>query len=168
MKKFLNEFKEFAIKGNVIDLAVGVIIGAAFQSIINSVVNDLVMPLIGLITGGVNFNEQFVILKLPENVNVDTVTSLEKAKELGVTTLNYGSLLTAILNFFIMAFVIFMLVKFINKLKTIGQKKVEVEVVHTTKKCPYCLNEVDIKATRCHHCTSQLDLEEEKDNEKTN
>ena len=159
MKKFFKEFKEFAMRGNVLDLAVGVIIGAAFQSIVNSFVNDLVMPLIGLVTGGVNFNEQFVILKLPEGVEASAVTSLEKATELGVTTLNYGSLITAVLNFIIMALVIFCMVKAINKVTSIGKK--EEEPVKTTKKCPYCLSVIPLEATRCPECTSELKPGEE-------
>ncbi len=159
MKKFFKEFKEFAMKGNVVDLAVGVIIGGAFQAIINSVVNDLIMPLIGLLTGGVNFNEQFLILKLPEGVTAESVTSAAVASELGVTTLNYGALITAILNFVIMAFVIFLMVKFINKLTSLGKK--EVVEVKTTRECPYCKSVVSIKAVRCPHCTSELELEEE-------
>ena len=154
MKKFLSEFKAFAMKGNVIDLAVGVIIGAAFQSIINSVVNDLIMPLVGLLTGGINFNEQFLILKCPEGVDPSQVKSIASATQLGVTTLNYGSLITAVINFLIMAFVIFCMVKFINKISSLGKKPVKEEV--KTKKCPFCCTEIDIKATRCPHCTSEL------------
>lgn len=156
MKKFLNEFKEFATKGNVMDLAVGVIIGAAFQSIVNSFVNDLVMPLIGLLTGGVNFNNQFVILKLPDGVTEAEVTSLDKATELGVTTFNYGSFLTAVLNFLIMAFVIFLFVKAVNKMTTGLKHKEEEPAAPTTKKCEFCQSEIAIEATRCPFCTSIL------------
>ena len=157
MKKFLNEFKSFALRGNVMDLAVGVIIGGAFQKIVTSVVNDLIMPWIGYLTGGVNFTDQFLIIKLPAEVTADMVTSLEVAKKLGVTTFNYGSFATAVIDFLIMAFIIFLLVKGINKLQDLGKKKVEeAPKAPTTKKCPYCFSEIDINATRCAHCTSEL------------
>lgn len=157
----LAEFKAFALRGNVIDLAVGVIIGGAFQKIVTSVVNDLIMPWVGLLLGGVNFNDQFVILKVPEDVDRALITSVEAAKELGVTTFNYGAFLTAVLDFLIMAVVIFLLVKGINKLTSL-KKKEEVPAepaAPTTKKCPYCMSEIAIEASRCPHCTSQLDEE---------
>ena len=154
--KLLGEFKKFALRGNVIDLAVGVIIGGAFQKIVTSVVHDLIMPLVGLVTGGVNFNDQFVVLKLPEGVTAAQVTSLQVAKDLGVTTFNYGAFITAVIDFLIMAFVIFLLVKGINKLSDI-RKKPEEPVTLTTKRCPYCLSDIPLEATRCPHCTSQLD-----------
>ena len=155
MSKFFKEFKEFALRGNVIDLAVGVIIGGAFQAIVNSVINDLIMPFVGLLTGGANFSEQFVILKLPEGVAEADVVSLEVAKELGVATFNYGAFITAVINFIIMAIVIFLLVKGINKLQNIKKKPVE-EAAPTTKVCPFCKSEIAIEATRCPHCTSEL------------
>ncbi len=157
MNGFLAEFKTFAMRGNVIDLAVGVIIGGAFQKIVTSVVNDLVMPFVGLLTGGLNFAEQFIILKLPEGVERAAVTSAEVAKELGVTTWNYGSFITAVIDFLIMAFVIFLLVKGINSLSEIGKKKEEEPTPEpTTKECPFCKTEIAISATRCPHCTSEL------------
>lgn len=154
-KGIIQEFKEFAMRGNVMDLAVGVIIGGAFGKIVTSLVNDMIMPVIGLITGGQNFNEQFVILKLPENVEKTAVTSLAKATELGVTTFNYGSFITAVIDFLIVAFVIFLMVKGINQL-TLFNKKEEAPAEPTTKKCTYCQSEISIKATRCPHCTSEL------------
>lgn len=158
MKKFLNEFKAFALRGNVMDLAVGVIIGGAFQKIVTSVVNDLIMPWIGYLTGGVNFTDQFLIIKLPENVTAEMVTSLSEAKKLGVTTFNYGAFITSVIDFIIMALIIFLLVKGINKLQDLGKKKEEpaAPAAPTTKKCPYCFSEIDINATRCAHCTSEL------------
>lgn len=157
-KGFLNEFKTFALRGNVVDLAVGVIIGGAFQKIVTSVVNDLIMPWVGLITGGVNFADQFVILKLPEGVVAEQVTSAAAALELGVTTFNYGAFITAVIDFIIMAFVIFLLVKGINRLQ--NRKKVEeIPAAPTTKTCPFCKSEIAIEATRCAHCTSELDKE---------
>ena len=165
MKKpaWINEFKTFIMRGNVIDLAVGVIIGGAFQSIVTSVINDLVMPFIGLLTGDVNFVDQFVILRAPEGIDKATLTTLEAAKAAGATTFNYGAFITALINFLIMAFVIFMLVKLINKLTALGKKKEEMieEVAPTTKNCPFCCSEIAIEATRCPHCTSVLEEIEE-------
>ena len=159
---FLEEFKKFALRGNVIDLAVGVIIGGAFQKIVTSVVNDLIMPLVGLVTGGVNFNDQFVILKLPEGVDkAQASVSLEAAKALGATTFNYGAFITAVIDFIIMAFVIFLLVKGINKLTDLRKKHEEVPAAPVSKKCPYCLSDIAIEATRCPHCTSVLTAERE-------
>lgn len=135
MRKFLLEFKEFAMRGNVMDLAVGVIIGAAFQTIINSLVNDIIMPLIGLI-GKVDFSQKVFVLR-----GVD---------------IRYGAFLTAILNFVIMAFAIFLLVKAMNTLSNLGRKKDDLEVP-ATKVCPYCYSEITLKATRCPHCTSILE-----------
>lgn len=152
---FLGEFKKFALRGNVIDLTVGVIIGGAFQKIVTSVVNDLIMPWVGLVTGGVNFTDQFLILKLPEGVEAAQITSLKVAQELGAATFNYGAFITAVIDFIIMAFVIFMLVKGINKLADIN-KKPEQPAAPTTKKCPYCKSEIALEATRCPHCTSEL------------
>ena len=163
MKKFIKEFKEFAMRGNVIDLAVGVIIGGAFGAIVTSFINDIVMPLIGLATGGASFQDRFVVLtaipkELPEGVTEQMVrTSLDVAKEVGVATLNYGSFVTAILNFIIMAFVIFLMVKAINKLTSVTKKKEEETPAEpTTKICPFCKSEISIEATRCPHCTSEL------------
>ena len=151
------------MRGNVIDLAVGVIIGGAFQSIVTSVINDLVMPFIGLLTGDVNFVDQFVVLRVPEGVDKATLTTLEAATAAGATTFNYGKFITALINFLIMAMVIFMLVKLINKISALGKKKEEEiqEVAPTTKKCPFCCSEIDIEATRCPHCTSLLEENKE-------
>lgn len=157
MKKFLEEFKAFALKGNVIDLAVGVIIGGAFQSIVKSLIDDLIMPFVGLATGGVNFSDQFAILRLAEGVAKGTTyPSLAAAKEAGATVFAYGSFVTNVINFVIMAMIIFLLVKGINKLHDLGKKKEEVIEEATTKVCPYCKSEIDITATRCAHCTSEL------------
>ena len=165
--KFFGEFREFIMRGNVVNLAVGVIIGGAFQKIVTSLVNDLVMPLIGLITGDVNFNDRFVVLRmpevLPEGVTKQMVeTSLDTAKEAGATTLSYGAFITAVIDFLIMAVVIFLLVKFINKITNLAKKPEESapEAAPTTKVCPFCCSEVAIEATRCPHCTSQLPVED--------
>ncbi|MBQ7296567.1 MAG: large conductance mechanosensitive channel protein MscL [Clostridia bacterium] len=152
MKGFLNEFKKFIMRGNVIDLAVGVIIGGAFQAIVNSLVNDIVSPVLSLATKGVNLADKFIVLT-SEDVTFATV---EAAKEAGYATLNYGGFITAIINFLIMAFVIFLLVKAINKVSELGKKKVEeAPAAPTTKICPYCKSEISIEATRCPHCTSE-------------
>jgi large conductance mechanosensitive channel len=149
------EFKKFALRGNVIDLAVGVIIGGAFQKIVTSVINDLIMPFVGLFTGGTNFTDKFVVLKYPTEVQEHYLT-LKAAQEAGATIFAYGAFITAVIDFLIMAFIIFLLVKGINKLSEVGKKKEE-PVAPTTKKCPYCLSEISIEATRCAHCTSQLE-----------
>lgn len=135
MKKFFQEFKEFALRGNVMDLAVGVIIGGAFQAIVNSLVKDIISPLIGLFAK-TDFNDLVV--------NV-----------LGVN-IKYGSFITNVINFVIMAFIIFMLIKGLNKLADLGRKKNDVPEEPTTKICPYCLSEIPINATKCAHCTSEL------------
>lgn len=158
MKKFFGEFKAFALRGNVIDLAVGVIIGGAFQSIVKSLIDDIIMPFIGLITGGTNFADKFVALKIPEGVAAADLTSLAKAKELGATVFAYGSFISAVINFIIMAFVIFLFVKGINNLHKIGKKNTEeAPAAPTTKVCPFCKSEIAIEATRCAHCTSVLE-----------
>lgn len=141
MKKFFTEFKAFIMRGNVLDLAVGVIIGAAFQAIVKSLTDDIISPLLGLF-GGMNF-DQFAF-----NFN-------------GVT-IGYGKFITAVINFIIMAFVIFLIVKLVNKIMAIG-KKPEIPASPTTKKCPYCFSEVDIKATKCPHCTSDIPAETEEE-----
>ena len=158
MKKIAGEFKVFIMRGNVMDLAVGVIIGGAFQTIVNAFINDLIMPFIGLLTGGINFNEQFIILKLPEGVEASQVT-YANASELGASIWGYGAFITAVINFLIMALVVFLLVKGINKLSKIGKKKEE-EAAPTTKKCPHCCEEVNINATKCPHCTGDIPAEE--------
>lgn len=159
MKAFISEFKTFVMRGNVMNLAVGVIIGGAFQAIVNSLVNDIVSPVISLVTKGINFADKFILLSKPaEDV---TITTVEQAKELGVATLNYGSFITAVINFFIMAIVIFCLVKAINKIMEIGKKKEEeVPAEVTTKVCPFCKSEISIEAVKCPHCTSDVPAEE--------
>lgn len=157
MKKMggvLGEFKQFALRGNVIDLAVGVIIGGAFQKIVSSVVSDLIMPFVGMMTGGINFTDQFLVLKFPEGVETATYATLQAAKDAGATTFNYGAFITAVIDFVIMAFIIFLLVKGINRLNR--RRKPEEPPVPTTKTCPYCCSEISINAVRCPHCTSVL------------
>lgn len=166
MKKFLEEFKAFALKGNVLDLSVAVIIGAAFQAIINSVVKDLINPLLSLILKA-DFSglyiplakEITVINEAGEEVVMQTANmTLAELEAQGAGVFKYGSFINAVINFFIMALVIFLLVKGINKLSSLGKKKVEeAPAAPTTKKCPYCMSEIDINATRCAHCTSVLE-----------
>ena len=152
MKGFFKEFKEFAMRGNVIDLAVGVIIGGAFQKIVTSVVNDLVMPLIGLITKGSDFASKFVALDGGE------YATIEEATEAGAAILTYGNFIAVTIDFIIMAFVIFLLVKGLNKLTSMGQKtEPVVEAAPTTKVCPFCKSEIAIDATKCAHCTSDVE-----------
>ena len=150
MKNFIEEFKKFIMRGNVMDLAVGVIIGGAFQAIINSLVNDVIMPLIGLITGGIDFSNLFIQL------SGEKYATLAEAQAAGVAVFAYGNFITAVLNFLIIAFVIFLLVKGMNRLAE-GKKKDVKEEEPTTKTCPFCQSEISIKATRCPHCTSVLD-----------
>lgn len=153
MKGFASEFKKFIMRGNVIDLAVGVIIGGAFQAIVNSLVNDVVSPVISLATKGVNFADKFIVLTADE---VSFATA-EAAAEAGYATLNYGAFITAVINFLIMAFVIFLLVKGINKINDLGKKKEEeVPEEPTTKTCPFCKSEIAIDAVKCPNCTSDI------------
>lgn len=153
MKGFFGEFKKFIMRGNVIDLAVGVIIGGAFQAIVNSLVNDIVSPVLSLATKGVNLADKFVVLTSDEVA----FATVDAAKEAGYATLNYGGFITAIINFIIMAFVIFLLVKTINKISDMGKKKEEeAPAAPTTKKCPYCKSEISIDAVKCPNCTSDI------------
>ena len=169
MKKFLEEFKAFALKGNVLDLSVAVIIGAAFQAIINSVVNDLINPILSLILKA-DFSGLYIPLTKTVTVvneageSVEMLTANMTLAELeaqGAGVFKYGSFINAVINFLIMAMVIFLLVKGINKLSSLGKKKEEpAPAAPTTKKCQFCMTEIDINATRCPHCTSQLDAKE--------
>ena len=154
MKKVMNEFKEFIMRGNVIDLAVGVIIGGAFQAIVNSVVKDIVTPLIGLLTKGMDFTNKFIVLGSDQEF-----ATLADAQAAGAATLNYGSFITAVINFLIMSVAIFFLVKGINKIANMGKKKEEEAPVEepTTKVCPFCKSEIAIDATKCAHCTSDVE-----------
>lgn len=151
--KFMNEFKEFAMRGNVVDLAVGVIIGGAFGKIVTSLVNDIIMPPIGYILGEVDFKDlQFTLGKgtppVPDGDVAETVQAGAPA------VIKYGLFINTILDFIIVAFCIFLLVKGIN---TLRRKKEEPKAEPTEKDCPYCLSKVPVKATRCKHCTSQLE-----------
>jgi large conductance mechanosensitive channel len=141
----LKEFREFAMRGNVLDMAIGVILGGAFGKIVTSLVSDLIMPPIGLLVGKLDFSSLFVSL------NGQPYASLAAAKVAGAPTLNYGTFLNTVFDFLIVAFVIFLLVKQVNRLK-----RAEAPAAVTTRECPYCLSTIPLKATRCAHCTSEL------------
>lgn len=146
----LKEFKEFAVKGNAVDMAVGIIIGAAFGSIIASLVKDIIMPPISLLTGGLDWSNKFVVLRDAPGGGVFT-TAADAAKA-GAITWNYGSFVTLIINFLIVAFCIFLLVRAINNLK----KPKPGAAAPVSKECPFCLMTIPVKATRCPHCTSEI------------
>ena len=148
---FFGEFKKFIMRGNVIDLAVGVIVGGAFQAIVKSLVDDVVMPVISLATKGINFADLFIALDGGE------YATLAAAQEAGAATLNYGNFISAVLNFLIMAFVVFLLVKGINTVAEKTKKpEEEAPAAPTTKECPDCKSEIAIGATKCPNCTSDL------------
>ena len=143
----LKEFKEFAMRGNVLDMAIGIIIGAAFGRIISSIVNDIIMPPIGLLLGRVDFSNLFV------NLSGGSYPSMAAAKAAGAVTINYGVFLNTVIDFLIVAFVIFLLIRQINRFK---RQPAPAVITPTTKDCPFCFSTIPIKATRCPHCTSEL------------
>lgn len=147
----LKEFKEFAVKGNMVDMAVGIVIGAAFGGIIKSLVADVLMPPIGLLLGNVDFSNLFLVLK--EGSTLGPFATIDAAKEAGAVTLNYGLFVNTIVNFLIIAFSIFFVVRAINRAK---RQEEAPSAEPTTKDCPHCLSAIPIKATRCGHCTSEL------------
>jgi large conductance mechanosensitive channel len=145
--QMLREFREFAMRGNVVDLAVGIIIGAAFGKIVSSLVNDLLMLPIGLLLGGVDFSNLFI------NLSGQSYASLAEAKAAGAPTINYGVFLNTVIDFVIVAFAIFLLVRFINRL---ARQREAAPAAPTTRECPFCMSSVSVRATRCPHCTSAL------------
>jgi large conductance mechanosensitive channel len=149
MKKIWNEFKEFAVKGNAVDLAVGVIIGAAFGGVIASLVKDIIMPPIGLLTGGLDFSNKFLLLK--DAPGSGTFATPAEAAKAGAVTWNYGNFITLMISFLIIAFCIFLVVKAMNKMKRPAPGAPAV-----SKDCPACAMTIPIKATRCPHCTTEL------------
>ena len=151
MSGFFKEFREFAVKGNVIDMAVGIIIGGAFTLIVQRLVADIMNPIIGLLVGGIDFSNIFIVLR--EGAVAGPYLTLDAAQQAGAVTLNIGLFLNAVISFAIVAFVVFMLVRTINRLKReeMDEPKSPVE-----KSCPYCFMTVPIKASRCGHCTSTL------------
>ena len=142
---FIGEFKEFAMKGNVLDMAVGIIIGAAFGSIVNSLVKDVIMPPVGMIMGGINFADLFIVL------DGKTYASLAAAQAAAAPTINYGLFINAVINFLIVALAIFMLIRQVN-----AAKKKPAPPEPNKKDCPYCKESIPKAATRCSHCTSDL------------
>ncbi|MFB6290618.1 MAG: large conductance mechanosensitive channel protein MscL [Candidatus Bipolaricaulia bacterium] len=166
--KFLREFREFAMRGNVVDMAVGIVIGAAFGSITNSLVTDILSPPLGLITGNVDLNNLFLVLK--EGATPGPYKTLAEANAAGAVTLSYGVFLNKIISFLLVALAIFFLVQYINKLKGALEKPpeetegLEPPPVPTTKQCPHCLSTIPIKASRCPYCTSRLEEDTESQN----
>lgn len=152
MAKFFQEFREFAVKGNVVDMAVGIIIGGAFTLIVQSLVADVMNPLIGLLVGGVDFSNLFVVLR--QGAVGGPYATLADAQAAGAVTLNLGLFINAVVSFTIVAFVVFLLVRTINRLK---REEAVSPASPTEQPCPYCLMVVPIKATRCGHCTAMLD-----------
>jgi large conductance mechanosensitive channel len=163
MKKLVNGFRDFIMRGNVVDLAIGVIIGAAFSAVVNSVVNNLLMPPIGLLVGNVNFQDLFIVLKAGEMALPDSAT-LEMASEAGAVTVNYGLFITDLISFLIIALCVFFIVRGFRSLEEKIQKKAESEDEEaaepaTEKACPFCLKIIAVDATRCPFCTSHLETE---------
>ena len=147
----LKEFKDFAMRGNVVDMAVGVVIGAAFGAIIKSLVDDILMPVLGLLLGDADFTNLFVVLR--EGMPAGPYETLVAAQEAGAVTMNYGLFINSIVSFVIVAFAIFLLIRSINRM----QREEEVPPAEpTTKECPHCFSEIAIQATRCPNCTSEL------------
>ncbi len=145
------EFKEFAMRGNVMDMAVGIVIGAAFGTIVTSLVNDVIMPPIGLLLGNVDFSNIFAVLK--EGKTVGPYASVAAAKAAGAVTMNVGVFINTVINFLIVAFAIFLVIRSINRLK---RKQEAPAAAPTTKECSFCFTAIPIKATRCPNCTSEL------------
>ena len=141
----LNEFRDFALRGNMLDMAVGIIIGAAFGRVVSSLVSDVIMPPIGLLTGKSDFSSHFL------NLSGKAYATLAEAKAAGAATINYGVFLNAVFDFLIVAFAVFMLIKQVNRLKNETKP-----ATPTTKDCPYCLSQIPLRATRCSQCTSNL------------
>ena len=145
----LKEFREFAIKGNMVDLAIGVIIGGAFGGVVTSLVNDVIMPPIGALLGGADFSNLFWVVK--EGAAAGPYASVAAAADAGAATLNYGMFINTVINFLIVAWAVFLVVKAMNKMR-----RAEAEAEPTTKECPYCTSEIALAATRCPNCTSEL------------
>lgn len=148
----LREFREFAMKGNVVDMAIGIVVGAAFGTIVNSLVSDVIMPPFGVLLGNVDFSSLFIVLKSGKIAG--PYISLAEAKAAGAVTINYGVLINAIISFLIVAFAMFMVVRSMNRLR---KKQVQPVAASTTKECPFCHTAIPLKAVRCPNCTSQLE-----------
>lgn len=160
MPRFLTEFRDFAVKGNVVDLAVGIIIGSAFTAIVNSLVKDIFTPVLGLITGGINFTNLFFVLKEGAQT-AGPYTTLADAQAAGAVTINYGIFLNAMISFTLVAMVCFILIRNIHRLRELGARKDEPSeapaAAPTARNCPYCITPISVDATRCPSCTSVLD-----------
>lgn len=148
-----NEFKEFAIRGNVIDMAVGIIIGAAFTSVVQSLVDDILLPALGILTSDIDFSDAYIILS--EGSVPGPYPSLQAAQEAGAVIMTYGMFINAIISFLLVALAVFFLVRYINKLKRPGATPGP--AAPAMKKCPYCFSDIPAEATRCPNCTSQLE-----------
>lgn len=148
----IEEFKKFAMRGNVVDMAVGIIIGGAFGTIVKSLVADVLMPPIGLLLGGVDFADLFVVLK--QGTTAGPYLTLEAARAAGAVTVNWGMFINSVISFLIVAFAVFLLVRTINRL---NEQPEPAPIAPTTRPCPHCVTDIPIKATRCPACTSQLD-----------
>lgn len=163
--KILKEFREFAMRGNVVDMAVGIIIGASFGTITNSLVTDILSPPLGLITGNVDLNNLFLVLR--EGATEGPYKTLADAKAAGAVTINYGVFVNKIISFLLVALAMFFLIRYINKLRGLLETPPEVAKgpepppVPTTKQCPHCLSTIPIKANRCPYCTSKLESDAE-------
>ena len=157
IKKEIKEFKEFAVKGNVVDMAVGIIIGASFSGVVNSLVADIIMPPIGFALGKVDFTNLYFTIPTTLNLGeIPTYPSLEAAKAAGAVTINYGVFINQVISFLIVAFAVFLLIKGINKLQAATKKEQAEEAVATTKECPRCTTQIPINATKCPHCTADI------------
>jgi len=148
----LKEFREFAVKGNVVDMAVGIIIGAAFTGVVQSLVKDVMMPPLGLLMGGMDFSNFFIVLKT--GATAPPYANLAAAQQAGAVTLNYGVFINTLLSFLIVSFAVFLLIRYINRLKR--PEKAPEPVAPSMKKCKYCFSDIPVEATRCPHCTSDL------------
>ncbi len=157
MKKLLEDFCDFISRGNVIDLAIGIIIGAAFTTVVNSVVNNLMMPPLGLLLGNADFQDLFIVLKQGE-MSLPSGATLQMAEDAGAVTLNYGQFITDLISFLLLALGVFLIVKSIQSLEQrVNKPKEEQQAAPTEKDCPYCKKAIPINATRCPYCTSQLE-----------
>jgi large conductance mechanosensitive channel len=147
----VKEFKEFAVRGNVVDMAVGIIIGGAFGTIVKSLVADVIMPPIGMLLGNVDFSELFLVLK--NGSTAGPYVTLAEAQTAGAVTINYGIFINSVISFVIVAFAVFMLIKAVNKMKRAEEAPAPEP---TTRECPFCYSAIPLKATRCPHCTSDI------------
>ena len=155
LKRYGEEFKTFAMRGNVIDMAVGIIIGAAFGKIVDSLVKDIIMPPLGWVLGRVDFSKLYLVMPNYQGKFIH-YKSIEDAHAAGAVTINYGLFINTLISFLIVAFAVFLLIKSINKLTCINAKKTKDNETETTKQCPYCFSTIDIRATKCPNCTSEI------------